>query len=117
MPGTGFIESHALLQWAVARRPTLLRVLLWCGILGSSACVLVGIWLLVGGPVSFARLDRRIESARFIALYIGPLILAVSYWARLRVRNIDRIPGVILVADIAVMGFSLARFVLGHRVP
>jgi hypothetical protein len=108
------VAPDRLTRTVVAHRAWLHRALGWLAVALPVACLAAAALAQAGLlPVG----ARRMEAARFLALYAAPLFLAVPLWARHRLAALERLPATALVADVVVTALAAARFVLGTWLP
>lgn len=73
----------------------------------------------MAAPVALAWLDSW-AAARFLTLYVAPLLLAAPLWARERLRALGAAGSTRwwrIALDAAVVLLSIARFVVGEVLP
>ena len=89
-------------RFALAHRPRLGRLLLGAAVALPAACLAAALALRDGGA-------RGPAGARFLALYVAPMLLAAPLWARLRLGALERLPMRARALDVAVLLLSAAR--------
>src|SRR3712207_767695 len=107
-----------LTRHVVTARAPLRRLLAVCAVGLAVGCLVAAAALSAGIGGTLPGLTGRTDAAaRFLALYVAPLVLAAPLWARERLAQVEALAPRTRLLDVAVTVLAFARFAVGAVLP